>query len=307
MDLARLLSVISLPGDPFSEEVYRDLKLDRVRVYSKTFPDGETYIRLSGRVESEKVIIVQSMYPDQDRRLVEILELLDILRDYRGEKLALLPYLAYARQDKMFLEGEPVTVRIVLETLIKSGLDRIYVVEPHSSRFIDNNKVIEIRGVEIMASILRERLKNVLRDRVYVVSPDQGGVKRASEFAKIIGGSLMSFVKYRDRYSGEIRITPPEDINLIRDSSVFIVDDILSTGGTVVEVAKTLLKHEPRRLYIVCVHCLFAERALEMIESIEIERVFCGNTVSRKTTSNKVEYIDLSYDIMRLLLRDLKI
>ncbi|MEL9929905.1 MAG: ribose-phosphate diphosphokinase [Sulfolobales archaeon] len=298
-------AILSLPGDPFEKDVYSMLDLRIVKTSSRIFPDGETYIRLDEKIQEKKIIIVQSMYPEQDRRFVELLEILDVLRDLDKEKILLIPYLAYARQDRVFLEGEPITVRVVLDSLRNYGGSRIYVIEPHSLRFVDGTFVREISGIEIMARKIKDLIRLNTAEKIHVVSPDQGGVERALKFARVVGGNIISFEKHRDRYSGEIKVRSPPNIMNVEGSTVFIVDDILSTGGTIAEVARIISSYDPESIYTVCVHCLFIGKALEKIKSSGVTKIFCGNTVSTRVSSEIVEYIDLSRDVFKIILGDL--
>lgn len=300
------LYIVSLPGDPGTGPLVAErLGARHVSVYSKTFPDGETYLRIPERpVAGADVVVVQSMYPEQDRRFFETLEALDILREHRGRVYLVLLYMAYARQDKVFLEGEPVSARVVLEAFSRYSLERIYVVEPHSAYIGGFPRVSVIDGVSpIVEEVYREIVAG--GDRVYVVSPDQGGVERASRAAERLGASLLSFRKYRDRYTGEIRSEPPEGLERVSGAVAVVVDDIISTGGTIAETVAVLKRAGASRVYVLCTHCLFVRDALERVVASGVDRVFCGKTVRPPVTDPRVLYIDLSKKVSEALERDL--
>ncbi|MGC9149183.1 MAG: ribose-phosphate diphosphokinase [Sulfolobales archaeon] len=294
----RDLGIISLPGDPGYGSRFKELFNSRLYiVHQRIFPDGETYIRLVEDLQDEKkVLIIQSMFPEQDRRFFEILQILDILDNYDKEIYLLILYMAYARQDKVFLKGEPVSARIIMRYITQNNrVKKIYVAEPHSDYVSKEfSKIHSINLIKIMGEILRG--KGISR-RMVVVSPDQGGAERAKVLSEILDTEYLVFKKYRDRYTGSIKTEAPENIELVKGRETIIVDDILSTGGTVTEVASFLKRSGSERIYVLCAHCLFVSDALNKVLSGGVNKIFCGNTVKRFVEDSRVEYFDLSNSI----------
>ncbi|MGC9010125.1 MAG: ribose-phosphate diphosphokinase [Sulfolobales archaeon] len=291
----RDLGIISLPGDPGYGSRFKELFNSRLySVHQRIFPDGETYIRLIDELQDEKkLLIIQSMFPEQDRRFFEILQILDILDSYDKDIYLLILYMAYARQDKVFLRGEPVSARVVIRHITQnSKVKKIYVAEPHSDYVSKEfDRVHAINLIRIMGETLRE--KWILR-RPIIVSPDQGGAERAKTLSEIFDTEYLVFRKYRDRYTGSIKTEAPENIDSVRERETIIVDDILSTGGTIAEVASILRRSGSEKIYVLCAHCLFVSDALNRVLSSGIDKIFCGNTVKRFIDDPHIEYIDLS-------------
>jgi ribose-phosphate pyrophosphokinase len=295
--------IISLPGDPgIGRSLAEKLDAEYSEAFSKIFPDGETYIRLDKRPASEdEVFLIQSMYPDQDRRFFELLEALDILRQHKNINI-LLTYMAYARQDKIFLEGEPISARIVIESLLKDNVRNIFVVEPHSNMILSYNKIRVIDGVSIFSDIIKREIET---EKIIIISPDQGGVERARRLATKLGVDMISFIKYRDRHTGEIRIEMPADLHKISGMNTVIVDDILSTGGTIAESAEILRRYKAEKVIVVCTHCLFVSNALDKVRSSGVDKIYCANTVKKKINDPLIYYLDISRYIKDVLSREL--
>ncbi len=296
------LGIISLPGDPGYGYRFKELfGLKLYSVHQRIFPDGETYIRLIDDLGDERrVLVIQSMYPEQDRRFFEILQILDILSSYDKEVEILILYLAYARQDKIFLRGEPISARIVMRYVTENDMvKKVYVAEPHSDYVVrEFSKVHEIDLIKIMGEIFREKR---VSEKPVVVSPDQGGVERARILSEILGTEYIAFRKYRDRYTGSIKTEAPGNIDLVKDRDVVIVDDILSTGGTIAEVASVMRGRGSRKIYVLCAHCLFVSNAFDKVFGGGVDKIFCGDTIKRVIDNPRIEYLDLARDIGRII------
>ena len=293
---------MSLPGDPGYGNRFSSLHGAKLyEIQSKTFPDGETYTRLLKPVEEDSVLVIQSMFPEQDKRFFETLQILDVLSRYGKRTILLLTYMAYARQDKVFLEGEPVSSKIVLRHLLSGyNVYKILIIEPHSEDSYRGFKdVVAINGVEILGRKIKEMRSS--RD-IVVVSPDQGGLERAKRLARILGSEYLVFRKYRDRYTGSIKTEAPENIDIVRNRDALIIDDILSTGGTIAETASILKRSSAREIYTACVHCLFISNALARILDSGVKEIYCGNTIKSVAQDPRVIYIDLFDEISKIIM-----
>ncbi len=289
--------IVPLSGDPGVGVSLAPLLGGRVvSVYTKDHPDGELYLRLGGSVRGENVLIVQSMYPSQDRRFVETLLAIDAARRGGASRIyVLLTYLAYARQDKVFLDGEPISVHAILRSIVGEGAEKIYVVEPHSdipSKSLGES-FIAIDGVSPLARAF------VGEERPVIFSPDIGGIDRASRLSRALETEFYYIDKKRDRYTGEVSSTLREDIR-IEGRTAIIVDDIISTGGTIANAAELLARRGASKIYVACVHGVFVKGSVERILGAGVKRIVCGKTT--KHIVDHVEYIDLHEHIAREIL-----
>jgi len=256
-----------------SSELSRTLGWELVKPEVRKFPDGEIYLRITSSLEGEEVVVIESLSPPQNEHLTELLFLLDLCRDLGARKLtALVPYLAYARQDKRFKDGEALSVKTIARLLELA--DKVVVVEAHSKESLSYfKKVEEVKCFSLLGNYLA---KLGLRDPLFL-SPDEGSMERVREAAKAAGADFDCLQK--ERLSGtRVRIERKRVDASGRD--VVILDDIISTGGTVVESCK-LLKGA-RRIWACCVHGLFVGNALERMKSAGVSRILSTDTIESR-------------------------
>ncbi|RLI27825.1 MAG: ribose-phosphate pyrophosphokinase, partial [Candidatus Hecatellales archaeon] len=222
-----------------------------VKVDFKRFPDGESYVRLAREVKGEKVAIIQSTYPPQDSHLLQLFLLVDAsLRHGASEVTAVVPYLAYARQDKVFLPYEPVSVEVVLKTLKCLGVKRLLTVNVHSPEAL---KRVELECFDLSAlSLLAEFFAGEGLKGAVAFAPDRKAARLAEEASRILGGGLGWFAKQRDRVTGEV--TSELEQGEVEGRKVILFDDIISSGGTMRLAARKLLEAGASEVYAACVH-----------------------------------------------------
>lgn len=255
-------------------ELAKILGVRHVSIEHKVFPDGESYIRIPIDVRDEDVIVVQSTYAPQDKHIIELLITIDALRDLGARRITVVvPYLAYARQDKRFREGEGISVRTVLKNIRASGADDLIVVEIHkedSLKFF-NGRTINVSSAYALAEYFKD-MENLL-----ILAPDKGALRRAKIFAEIVGGECDYLEKYRDRITGEVSVRLK---NLdVKDRNVVIVDDIISTGKTMALAARQALKNGALSVYAACAHALLVGNALKLLKDSGIKEIIATNTV----------------------------
>ena len=287
-------SIVIGGGDDVSNRFARGLAdslgVEYLEVQRKIFPDGESYIRLpEANYEGARVVLVKTMAPPQDKAFFEILAAADALTERGVERLVLVaPYTAYARQDREFLPYEAVSIRALLRALARAGVTHYYTVEIHKEESLshfEGGRAYSVSPYAFMAS------KIPLERPLVVLAPDLGAVRRAREFAAAAGAEFDYLVKRRDRVTGDVTIEPKElDV---RGKHVVIVDDIISTGGTVARAASMLLKQGATAITVVVAHALLVEGASRKLKDAGVSRVYAANTLPNRDPS-LVETIDVS-------------
>ncbi|BCU68545.1 ribose-phosphate pyrophosphokinase [Sulfolobales archaeon HS-7] len=272
------------------ENIAKAIQLKLVKVEHRVFPDGESYIRVPEFIYDKDVLIIQSLYPPQNKHLVELELLLDTLVELGIQNItAVIPYLAYSRQNKRFREGEAISIKTVLKLMYALGAKSIVVVEPHSydemTFFGGTVKIID------PFPYLAEQLS--LNDPL-VVAPDRGAKSRALRFASKIGAEVIEVQKERDRVTGEVKITNIPQFDF-KEREVIIVDDIISTGTTIANVAKNMMG--AKKVIAVAVHSLLNEVNYNKLLQSGISEVIVTNTIP--TVYGKV--IDISPLIVQQL------
>lgn len=286
---------------PAGLEVALKLGLEVIHVHEKEFPDGELYVRIlePERVKSNNVVLFSTTYPRQEKALLKTLLAIDAARRAGAVGItAVIPYLAYARQDKMFLPGEPVSGSLVTWLLKSAGAGQLVTVDVHSTRVLEpfQDKAVNI----LVSDLLVARALNYL-DNPIVIAPDKGALERACYAARAHGLNCDFLVKQRDRITGEVSYVPREISISGRD--VLLVDDIISTGGTVAEATRILLSKGARRVVIAATHGLLVGEAVRRLEESGAYRILLANTLSTKHAHPLLEYVDITNKISAELKR----
>ncbi len=249
-----------------------------VKIVHKVFPDGESYVRYPVPVEGEDVVIVQSLYAPQDKHFLELLLMIDAALDLGAERvIAVVPYLAYSRQDRMFLEGEAVSVRTILKTLRNLGTYAFITVDIHKEYSLKHfgERAYNVTAMEEIAKHIKKQFPDL--ENPLVLSPDKGAIIHASRVAKVLNSEYDYLEKERDRVTGEIRVKPKE--LSVNGRDVIIVDDIISTGGTIALAATSVLKQGARRVIVGCTHPLLIGNAREKLRKAGVNYLVATDTI----------------------------
>lgn len=276
-----------------AERISRELGNSPFSVpFLKRFPDGELYLRVGGNFKEEDVVVVQSTRTDQD--LLELLLLQDAAREGGARRcFVVVPYFGYARQDRRFFPGEPVSAR-ALARHVELGADAVVMVDLHSPLTLEHfhKPAFEASAIPAFARLVRQRPVDVL------VSPDKGGADRVRRLAEILGKPWFALEKRRiDSERVELRF--PDSVQVeVRNKQVTIFDDVISTGGTVVEAAKLLREHGVSAVTAACTHGLFLRDAFERIKAVT-DAVYATDTLQ-----NGALKVSVAPDVARLLEKD---
>ena len=256
--------------------------------FRKRFPDGELYVRIGGRFEGEDVVLVQSTRRDEE--ILELFLLEDAVREGGAKSLCLvLPYFGYSRQDRRFFPGEAVSARAMARRL-EVDADMVITVDLHSpfNRDIFTKPMREVSGVPAIARLLRRRPVDV------IVSPDKGAVERCQRMANLLHKPWLSLQKKRFD-SEHVEISLPDDAMDLTGKHVAILDDVISTGGTIVESAQLLKKMGAENVIAACTHGLFLKDAFERIKGV------ASDILSTDTLENAAERGSVAPDIAAIL------
>jgi len=243
------------------------------------FPDGEKYVRITEDVNGKTVAVIQSFYHQPDEFLIEYFLMVDTLKDLGAKRvLGVVPYFAYARQDERFKPGEAVSFRIVTKLIEEVGTDEIYTVDTHLHRVEQLTEVFRIpahnlTAVPLLAQYIK---KNFELTDLIVIGPDE----EAEQWAKVAAKELEAEydVLEKERLGpSEVRIKTRElDV---KNRDVVIVDDIISTGGTMVEAIKMLKEHGAKNIIAACTHPILVQNALTKIYQAGVLAVVGTDTV----------------------------
>ena len=261
---------------PLAEAIVQDLGIPLGRALVGAFRNGETRVRIEENVRGSDVFIVQPMCSPVNQHLMDLLIIIDAMRrSSAGRITAVIPYYAYAKQEKKTAGREPISAKLVANLLVTAGVDRILTVDLHAPAiegFFDI-PVDHLRAAPILANyIKREGFQDLV-----VVSPDAGGVARADEFRSRIGGGLAIFSKMRHAPDTAAML---DMVGEVSGKVAIIIDDMISTGGTLIEAAHQLRERGATAVYAAAVHGVFADGALAQIAASRIERLWVTDTLA---------------------------
>jgi ribose-phosphate pyrophosphokinase len=280
-------------SEDLAKKISKKLKANLVKSEVKIFPDGESKITLKGKLSKSKTIIVQSIYPPVDSNLIQALSLISKAKDYSTEVVVVIPYLGYARQDREFLPGEIVTMKVLGKLFQGAGASKIIVVDIHSKIGLKYFK-IKTENISAIFDLTRYFKKMNLKNPL-VVSPDQGGKERAREFAEKFGSEFIALKKQRDRKTGKVQIKT-EGLNKVIGRDVILVDDMISTGGSIIKATEFLKKQKCKRVYVACTHALLMNDAEKKIKKAGVTKIISTNTIPNKTS-----VVDISSTIAKAI------
>lgn len=243
------------------------------------FPDDECYVRIDEDLTGEDVVIVQTAWPD--RNIVELMLLQDAVSEFDTSSVTtVVPYFGYARQDRKFKTGEPVSAR-ALARIVANMSDKFVTVDVHAPSVISWFEGIDARNVSAHAEI-GGFLKR--QGAELVLSPDEGRRDNAKRVADVVGCDADFLVK--ERLDGETVRMAPKSLDA-SGRKVAIVDDIISTGGTIAKASEQLRKQGAKEIIAVCTHGVFAGGAIPKLRAA-CDEVYSTDTIENPTTAMTV-------------------
>lgn len=277
----------------------------------KIFSDGESKIRIKEKLRNKTCIIVQSTYPPEvDRHILQSLMLLKKCADDSPKNIIIVvPYMAYARQDRPFLDGEVVTAELLANMYGMFGARSMVTVDIHSlkalSYFERSMNSVNISAIPLLADYAKAKLRMNMHNSI-TVSPDEGGYSRAKLFADLLNNNIICMKKTRDRITGEIKVghLSSLDGDRIRGLDVAIIDDMVSTGSTIIKAAKILKLGGCRGITVLCSHALMTEESTRQIKAAGVNKIVTTNSVPKMGSMGPfVDAIDLTPLIAPIITR----
>lgn len=275
MDNFILFSGTANPG--LAKAIAQELDVPLGASVTEQFPDGELVVRLLESVRQKAVFIVQSTSPPVNDRLVELMAFADACRRAAAERItAIVPYFGYARADKRHGRREPITASMVAEVLEAVGIDLVVTLDLHAPQ-IEGFFHIPVDSLTAVPNLC-EALRDCLPRDVVVVSPDTGRVEMATQYAQRLGSSVI--VLHKQRKSGtETEVT--RIVGDVRDRACLIVDDMISTGGTLARSIEALLSAGAcPDITIAATHGLFVAGARAKLSHESVRAIFVTDTVA---------------------------
>jgi len=276
-------------GKHIGKLIAKNLRMKHSYLNVSKFPDDELRVRFDLRLQNKDVVLVQSFYKNISDCIIEAILAAKTAHELKAKRIILVaPYFPYLRQDKRFLNGEAVSQEIIAD-LIGKYFDEVFVIDPHMHRTKKLQQIFKIKSAKITSnSLIADYIKHNIKNPM-IIGPDEESYKWAKNVADTLG--IESRILKKKRYSSyhvEVRLNKKIDLH---NKNAVIVDDIVSTGHTILETAKILKKLKAKKIYCICIHGIFAEGALNKLEKAGIK------VISTNTIPNKVAKIDVSVAI----------
>lgn len=258
-----------------ARSITAELGLELTNVDVKSFPDGETFVRIHENIRGQNVFIIQPTCPPTNHNLMELFIMVDAARRASAQHItAVIPFFGYARQDRKDQPRVPITAKLVANLLVAAGVHRVLTMDLHAAQiqgFFD----IPVDHLYAAPILIRHLQERNLNENLVVVSPDVGGVKMARAYSDALGADLAIVAKHR------VSATEVEAINVIGDvegKDVLLVDDMTETAGTLTAAAKILKERGAGKIFAGVSHAVLGEMAKVRLENSVIEELLCTDS-----------------------------
>ena len=285
-----------------ADEIMRSLEAPLGRALVGEFKNGETRVKLEENVRGSDVFIIQSICNPVDHHLMELLLLIDAAKRASAARItAVIPYYAYAKQEKKTTGREPISAKLVANLIATAGADRVLTLDLHSPAiegFFDI-PVDHLRATPLLARVYRSARGG---REIVAVSPDAGGVARADDFRTRVGAPLAIISKRHPKADATEVLEMVGDVD---GKTCVIVDDMISTGGTLVEAAQMLIDRGAADVHAAATHAIFAGDAVALIEQSPISRVFVTDSMPLATVSpsSRIETVSVASFLGEAIIR----
>ena len=276
------------------KDIARHLKLKLVNSNIKRFADGEVYVEINENIRGNSIFIIQSISSPANDNLMELLLCIDALKRSSAKNItAVIPYFGYARQDRKVVPRTSISAKLVSNLITKAGADRVVTVDLHAGQiqgFFD----IPVDNLFATPIFARHAKKNIKSKNLICVAPDVGGTERARALGKILNVGLAIVDKRRPK-PGQSQV-----MNIVGDvkgKTCLIVDDIIDSGGTIVNAAKALKDRGAKEVYVYITHGVLSGEAVKKIKNSVIKNLVITDTIdniSRTKGTKNIEVLSIS-------------
>ena len=272
-----MLIFSGLSNQPLAINIAKQLdrKLSPLEIF--VFPDGERRITIEEKVLGKTAVIIQSTSEPVDTNYMELFLLVDALKRSGAEFVKVfMPYMGYQRQDHIFRDGEGVSLEVIVGILQGVGVSEFFSFDLHSIKIPELFK-IPAHNLSALPVFAQKIEKDFSKDEIVLVSPDMGGIRRIKKLSEMLSVPYVTIVKDRDLNKGDIH-----DVQLngeVKGKIALMVDDIISTGKTMVYGADLLLENGALSVFAFATHGVLSADASVILEKSKIEKVFVTDTI----------------------------
>ena len=261
---------------PLSKNIAKYLKSKLVNSSIRNFSDGEIYVEINENIRGNSIFIIQSVSSPANDNLMELLLCIDALKRSSAKNItAVIPYFGYARQDRKVVPRTSISAKLVSNLITKAGADRVVTVDLHAGQiqgFFDI-PVDNLFATPIFARHVKKKIKS---KKIICVAPDVGGTERARSLGKLLNVGLAIVDKRRPK-PGQSQVM--NVIGDVKGKTCIIVDDIIDSGGTIVNAAKALKDRGAKEVYVYITHGVLSGEAVKKIKNSVIKNLVITDTI----------------------------
>ncbi len=273
-----------------SLKISKYLKNRLVRSSIRRFSDGEIYIEINENIRGNSIFVIQSVSSPANDNLMELLLCIDALKRSSAKNItAVIPYFGYARQDRKVVPRTSISAKLVSNLITKAGADRVVTIDLHAGQiqgFFDI-PVDNLFATPIFARHVRKKIKN---KNLICVAPDVGGTERARALGKFLHAGLAIIDKRRPA-PGKSEVM--NVIGNVKGKTCIIVDDIIDSGGTIVNAAKALIDRSAKEVHVYVTHGVLSGKAVRNIKNSKIKRLVITDTIDNSDKIKDVKNIEI--------------
>ncbi len=275
---------------PLSKKIAKFLKTKLVNSSIRKFSDGEIYIEINENIRGNSIFIIQSISSPANDNLMELLLCIDALKRSSAKNItAVIPYFGYARQDRKVVPRTSISAKLVSNLITKAGADRVVTVDLHAGQiqgFFD----IPVDNLFTTPIFARHAKKNIKNKNTICVAPDVGGTERARALGKVLNIGLAIVDKRRPK-PGKSQVM--NVIGNVKGKTCIIVDDIIDSGGTIVNAAQALKDRGAKEVYVYITHGVLSGEAVNKITKSVIKNLVITDTIDNKDKTKKAKNIEV--------------
>jgi ribose-phosphate pyrophosphokinase len=273
-----------------SKNIAKYLKSKLVNSSIRKFSDGEIYVEINENIRGNSIFIIQSISSPANDNLMELLLCIDALKRSSAKNItAVIPYFGYARQDRKVVPRTSISAKLVSNLITKAGADRVVTVDLHAGQvqgFFDI-PVDNLFATPIFARHVKKKIKS---KKIICVAPDVGGTERARALGKLLNAGLAIVDKRRPK-PGQSQVM--NVIGDVKDQTCIIVDDIIDSGGTIINAAKALKERGAKEVYVYITHGVLSGDAVKKIKNSVIKNLVITDTINNGEKTKSVKNIEV--------------
>lgn len=290
-----MLLIGDLDNRDLSEKLSKELGSDTVYPDLHIFPDGEMRVRILPEVADKEIILLKTHVHPIDSSILQTAFLLDALKENgAGIVTLIVPYLGYMRADHMFRTGEAVPLEVVIKLLEVNGAAKVVLMDTHSIKIPEMFKVpvLNLSALKLFAQKIRGM--KLAPNSFTLVTPDMGGIRRIKILSELLDNAPYATIeKNRDLETGNVEAAKTEGEF---KKTCFIVDDMISSGGTIIQAANVCKEKGAEQVYLMVTHAVFSKQAPQLLQSSIAQKVFVTDSLplTDKQKFSKLEILSIA-------------